>query len=202
MAWLFGISALAILEKHREFNNSKGAHLVIEPNDTQWGGVAEFNIENAGLTEFMDIRYLKSDDILPKLYYEKHRIQFAYIDTVKLFDTVLQDFYFIDKILDVNGAVIFDDCGGSWPGVQRVARFVNNLPHYKVLAGHNKVSNTKKKNLKFRILKSMLEKLPQKNLYYPTINFQTDEELGLNYRCIAFQKISEDKRNWDWDASF
>lgn len=192
----FGISALFILEKHREFNNDRGSHLVIEP--FSWGGVAEHNIEKEGLTKYVDIRYAKSYDILPKLYYEKCHIQFAYIDTLKLFDTILQDFYFIDKMLDVNGVFILDDC--FWPGVQRVARFINSLPHYKFMAGHKKTKLSFKKKLAVGFLKSIIPLLPFKKRFYSTMNFKTDQELGLDYNCIAFQKIGEDERSWDWDS--
>lgn len=196
----FGISSLFILEKHKDYNNPEKAHIIIEPYP--WGGIAEHNIKKEGLTKFADIRYVKSHDILPKLYYEQYHIQFAYIDTLKVFDTVLQDFYFIDKILDVNGVIIFDDCGGGWPGVQRVARFVNTLPHYKILAVHNKTKLTAKKRITVSALKLVMNMLPFKKRFYSTLDFKTDAELCLDYRCIAFQKIAEDERKWDWDMKF
>ena len=60
----------------------------------------------------------------------------------------MQDFYFIINILDIGGVEILDDCGGMCPGVQRgkrLSRFVNTLPHYKILAGHNKTKMNIKK---------------------------------------------------------
>lgn len=39
-------------------------------------------------------------------------------------------------------------------------------------------------------------------MFYPTSSFKTEEELGLDYSCIAFKKIAEDSRNWDWDKPF
>ena len=30
----------------------------------------------------------------------------------------------------------------------------------------------------------------------------TDEELGINARCIAFEKTNNDERNWDWSIDF
>ncbi len=196
----YGISSLFILEKHKEHKNPPKSHLIIEP--FPWDGVAEHNFKNAGLFEFSDIRYLKSHDVLPKLYYENHRIQFAYVDTLKVFDTVLQDFYFIDKILDVNGVFVLDDCGGGWPGVQRVARFINTLPHYKILDKHDKPKVSRKKKIVLVGLRNAFKVIPFKKRFYPTLDFKTERELGLDYRCIAFQKIAEDKRNWDWDKRF
>ncbi len=200
VGFAYGISSMFILEKHREAGNDPKCHLIIEP--FPWGGVAEYNIEKEKLTEFADIRYDLSDKILPGLYLQNHRIQFAYIDTTKVFDTVLQDFYFIDKMLDVNGVVIFDDCGAGCPGVQRVARFVNSLPHYKLYAKHNKAKESLKRRAARVVVSKMIEAIPFKDAVYPTIDFRTDEALGIDSSCIVFQKVSIDQRTWDWDAKF
>lgn len=146
VGFAYGISALFILEKHRELGSVEGAHLVIEP-DNYWGPAATHNITKEGLIEYLQIRNDYSDKVLTQLYHEDYRVQYAYIDTLKRFDGVLQDFYFINKILDVGGVIILDDCGGLWPGVQRVARFINTLSHYKVLAGHLELKNTLKKKI-------------------------------------------------------
>lgn len=201
VGFAYGISAISILEMHRQNGSSKGAHIVIEP-DNYWGNAAIYNIEKEGLTYYLQIRKDYSDKILTQLFHENYRIQYAYIDTTKQFDVVLQDFYFINKILDVGGVVILDDCGGMWPGVQRVARFVNTLPHYKILSGHNKMeSSPLKKTAKF-VFASIINAMPFSKRMYPTLNIKTDAELGLNFSCIAFQKIAEDQRSWDWDKSF
>ena len=196
----YGISTLFILEKHREYKNPHGCHVVIEP--FPWGGVAEHLIRQEKLHELADIRYELSDKILPRLYADNHRIQFAYIDTTKLFDTVLQDFYFIDKMLDVNGVIIFDDCGAGCPGVQRVARFVNTLPHYEIFATHNKAPRSIKRKIASTVINACIALLPFKRDLYPTIDFTTDEKLGLDSSCIAFRKVAADSRRWDWDHSF
>ncbi|MFD2515645.1 O-methyltransferase [Pontibacter locisalis] len=196
----YGISTLFILEKHREFENKTKSHIVIEP--FSWGGVAEHNIEKEGLAEYVEIRYQRSDEVLPRLYFDNIRIQFAYIDTTKVFDTVLQDFYFIDKILDVGGVVVLDDCNGKWPGVQRVARFINVLPHYKLMAAHNKSNLTLKKKLANLAISKFIKLIPFKDKIHPTSDFESDIDLGLDYNCLVFQKVSDDERKWDWDKPF
>lgn len=196
----YGISSLFILEKHRAQGSSEKAHIIIEPYP--WGGVAEYNIDNEGLSYLADIRYHKSDVVLPQLYFEKHRIQFAYVDTTKLFDIVMQDVYFIDKILDVGGVLILDDCGGSWSGIQKVARFIHTLPHYKFMAGHAKSNPSKKLKLAEFAATFMTKCIPYRRRIFPYFNFLTDRSLNLNYNCIAFKKISEDERDWKWDRPF
>jgi len=190
-----------ILEKHRQLGSSKGAHIVIEP-DNYWGTAAMHNIEKEGLASYLQVCKDYSDKILTQFFNENYRIQYAYVDTTKQFDVVLQDFYFINKILDLGGVIIMDDCGGNWPGIQRVVRFINTLPHYKIIAKHNKSEISTKKRLARFFLSLIINLLPFKHRFYTTIDFKTDEELGLNYNCIAFQKIDEDGRNWDWDKSF
>jgi len=196
----YGISAMFILEKHKEYNHDESSHIVIEP--FPWGGAAVYNIKKEGLFNLLKIFYQKSHDVLPMLYQQNERIQYAYVDTTKVFDVVLQDFYFIDKLLDVNGIIIFDDCNGGWPGVQRVARFVNVLPHYRIYKALNKSRKTIKKKIAEKAVKILIKAVPFKDIFYPSSNFKTDAELGLNYSCIAFQKIAEDSRNWDWDKTF
>ena len=201
VGFAYGISAMFILEKHREIQSKHNAHLVIEP-DNYWGNAAIFNIEKEGLIDFLQIKNGYSDTVLTKLFHEEFRLQFAYIDTTKQFDVVMQDFYFINKMMDCGGIVILDDCGGNWPGIQRVARFINTLPNFKMIEGHNKNKVSFKKKAVGKILAFVINLLPFKQLFYPTINFKTDEELGLDYSCIAFQKLEEDSRNWNWDKPF
>ncbi len=141
----YGISTLFILEKHRDMGHSTVCHIAIEPYP--WGGVAEYNIEKEGLENLIEIRYEKSDQVLPRLFYENHRVQFAYVDTTKVFDIVMQDFYFIDKILDVNGIIVLDDCGGGWPGVQRWQDLLILYPTMKCYAKHSKIVYSRKKRL-------------------------------------------------------
>ncbi len=196
IGFAYGISTMFILEKHREYNSKDSAHIVIEP-DPYWGNAAIHNITKEGLDKFLVIKKGYSDEILPGLFHQNHRIQYAFIDTTKQFDVVFHDFYFINKLLDVGGVVIFDDC--DFPGIKRVTRFINQLPNYKILACHYKDKSSIKKNILRKVLSLMIRILPFKNKFYPTIDFKTDEELGLDYRCIAFQKTSHEERDWNWD---
>ena len=160
------------------------------------------NIKKEGLLEYIEVKRDFSDKVLTRLYHENFRLQFAYIDTTKQFDVVMQDFYFISKMLDTNGIIILDDCGGGWPGIQRVARFINTLPNFKVIGSHKKIGITIKKKIALFLVNGFVNLIPFKKRFYPTTNFKTDVELGLDYSCIAFQKVTEDVRNWDWDSTF
>ncbi len=198
VGFAYGVSTLFILEKHRQYNSKDAAHIVIEPFDA-WGTAAEYNIEKEGLTRFMHLQRDFSDKVLAKLFLQNHRVQFAYIDTTKLFDVIMHDFYFIDKMLDTGGVIILDDCGGGWPGVQRAARFFSKLPHYHIMDVHNKIVVSGKRRFIKKILSLLIALIPFKKRIFPATDFSTDEKLGLDYSCIAFKKIAEDKREWNWD---
>ena len=70
------------------------------------------------------------------------------------------------------------------------------------MAVHNKNKNSNKKKIAQKLLSGAINALPFKKRFYPTLNIKTDEELGLNYNCIAFLKTEEDKRSWNWDKAF
>jgi len=52
------------------------------------------------------------------------------------------------------------------------------------------------------IEEKLINFIPFKAKLFPSLSFETDEKLGLNYHFIAFKKISEDNRNWDWNKVF
>ncbi|HET7118066.1 MAG TPA: class I SAM-dependent methyltransferase [Hanamia sp.] len=196
VGFAFGISTLFILEKCLEHKRENGCHIVIEPFD--WGNAAIYNIQKAGLEKYIDIRKELSDRVLPAMYLRNERIQFAYVDTTKVFDIVLQDFYFIDKILDIGGVVIFDDA--TTQGINLVMRFIKSLPHYEVFDKYEKLEVSKKYLIGERIFEKLIEAVPFKKRFMSNLSLKTSRELALNYRCIAFKKIDIDKRNWDWQA--
>ena len=196
VGFAFGISTLFILEKCREYDRNERCHIVIEPFD--WGNAAIYNIKKEGLEKYIDIRKELSDRVLPTMYLKNERIQFAYVDTTKVFDIVLQDFYFIDKILDVGGVVIFDDA--TTPGINLVMRFINSLSHYEILDKHEELKVSKKYSIGEKIFENLIGSLPFKKRFMGNFSLKSSRELGLNYRCIAFKKIDKDKRTWDWDA--
>jgi len=66
---------------------------------------------------------------LPKLLSAGSKIDFSYIDGWHTFDYALLDFWYIDKILNINGAVAFNDCGLR--SVNKVIKFVQSHRDYK-----------------------------------------------------------------------
>jgi predicted O-methyltransferase YrrM len=197
VGFALGISTLFILEKCRQYNRGDKCHVVIEPYS--WGPAAMHNISKEGLDKYIDIRNDLSDKVLPSMYLQNERIQFAYVDTTKVFDVVLQDFYFIDKILDVGGVIILDDA--SMGGVEKVVRFINTLQHYEIMEKFEEVQLSKKYRLLQKVTELILFLTPLKR-QLSIHSLKTSRGLGLGYRCIAFKKTANDARPWDWDRPF
>jgi hypothetical protein len=66
---------------------------------------------------------------LPELVKRKCRIDFAYIDGWHTFDYVLLDFFYIDKMLNTQGIVAFNDAG--YLSVHRVLKFMISHRKYR-----------------------------------------------------------------------
>ena len=134
---------------------------------------------------------------------EKKRIQFVYLDSSKVFDILLTDLHFINKILDINGVIVLDDC--RYPGIRKLIRFMAVHPSFEVFCGLDKDYFSVKRKLATQLYHLLLNKMPFKN-YKSASNYnyklKTDSELGVDYRCIAFKKVKEDDRNWDWHSAF
>lgn len=194
----YGISTLFILEKAREMGASDKSHIVIEP--FSWGTAAIYNIRQEQLENYVEIRNELSDVVIPTMYLNNERIQFAYVDTTKLFDVVMQDFYFIDKILDVGGVVIIDD--SSTGGISLVVRFISTLPHYEIVDRFDEDAVGTTYSIGRNIFEKILSFIPYKKKFLGSYSFKTSRQLGLNYRCIAFKKVGVDERQWNWDKPF
>jgi hypothetical protein len=66
---------------------------------------------------------------LPRLLALGCKVDFGYIDGWHTFDYTLLDFYYIDRMLPVNGVVGFNDC--DYPAVHKAINFVLSHRRYK-----------------------------------------------------------------------
>ena len=183
-------------------------HTVIDPNQsTEWKNVGAANLDRAGIN-FCRLMELPSEIALPDLHKFGERFQFAFIDGWHTFDHSLMDFFFIDKMLDINGIVVIDDTG--MPSVNRVIRYIlNNYPNYVYLDS----VPLKKGKLSIRTIFSsgvkrfigFVSKVLPVSLRYRFIApeiIRTNRTLHLETSMIALKKTSEDKRSWDWFKDF
>jgi predicted O-methyltransferase YrrM len=195
----YGISAVAILDELKKLKQPFH-HTIMDPYQESWNDIGLLNIEKAGFADHITFHRKFSDQVLPSLYNDNYRIQFAYIDSTKVFDVLMTDVYFINKILNVNGILVLDDCG--FPGIRLLVRFLSQLPGYTIHKVFAKDTYSNKLQFLRGIYLGALGALPLKKKVLPGYNFKKDSQLGVNYNCIVFRKIKEDDRNWDWYRSF
>ncbi len=112
-------------------DNGKGRHIAMDPwQDNYPGGPSPglWNLEQAGLRHLVEFHLDSSHRVLPALELRGQQIDFAFIDGFHTFDHTLTDFFLIDKMLTLDGLIVFDDV--SWPSVRKVVRFVlGNRPY-------------------------------------------------------------------------
>ena len=134
LAW--GASSTAICAALRD--NANGARATImDPHQDLPGGAHTYHgvglqaLDRYGLRTVVDFHQERSDWVLAHLAHDGHRIQFAFIDGDHRLDPTFVDFYFIDRMLDVGGVVIFDDF--PFPAVQSVIAHVMGNLHYEAV---------------------------------------------------------------------
>lgn len=190
----YGISTLAIMEALRQ---QKGQHTVIDKfQNESWGGNGLDLIHRAGYAEHLTFYEEFCYEALPALLKEGKQYDFAYIDSTKQFDWILVDFFYLDKLIETGGIIVFDDV--SFPGIRKVLRYISQWPSYRIYGQWPK----NKKQKQSRKLSILLKTLPGLKKFIREETLRSDFDLGLNAHCIALQKTGDDARNWDWHKSF
>jgi predicted O-methyltransferase YrrM len=131
----YGISSLFICQALKDVGAKR--HIIIDPfqmgcnhtgSDAGYEGIGLANLDTAGFSDLITFYAELSYRRLPRLESEGHRLDFAFIDGMHTFDYALVDFFYIDKMLNIGGVVIFDDL---WlPSIRKLCRFIlRNLPY-------------------------------------------------------------------------
>jgi len=131
----YGISTLFICQAHRD--NGTGEHTAIDPfQEKTFRSIGLANLERADLKKVLRFYQAPSDEVLPQLYAQHERLDFAFIDGNHCFDYALVDFFYIDKLLNIGGHIAFDDL---WiPSVRKVVSFVLKNTPYKLIRPSSK----------------------------------------------------------------
>jgi methyltransferase family protein len=126
----YALSTLAIAGVHAD--RETGRHVAVDPiQSTKWRSLGREHVRRAGLEPYVRVVEERSDEALPRMVAEGETCDFAFIDGHHLFDFVLVDFFYLDRMLDVGGVVAFHD---PWiPAVGRVLEFVRRNRDYDVL---------------------------------------------------------------------
>ncbi|MBW4634659.1 MAG: class I SAM-dependent methyltransferase [Iphinoe sp. HA4291-MV1] len=183
----YGLSTLFICQAHQD--KGTGIHTAIDPmQNSMWKSIGLLNVKKANLADNLRFFESCSHEVLPQLLAKREKLDFAFIDGSHHFDYTLVDFFYIDKLLQVGGYVVFDDI---WmPGVRKVVSYVLRNRDYELVKIDMKTSIWKglAKSTK-RFLQNPLEQ------DYGRIRF-------IFSNICVLRKISEDNRNWDYHRSF
>lgn len=150
-------------------------HIIDAFQSTEWQGIGVANLERAGYGGRFHLHEELSEFCLPRLLQEGLRFDFAFVDGWHTFDHVLLEFFYINRMLDVGGIVIFDDL--HLPSLQKVLAYLENYPCYERLA------------------------LPPEIAQSVPLKVRRMMDLPLS-RIGGFVKRSEDQRAWSWFEDF
>lgn len=199
----FGISSLFICEELGKIPG--GHHTIIDGfQSSVFHNIGVSNLEKANVGFYELIEGL-SEIELPKLLSEGKKYDFCFIDGNHTFDHTLVDFFYLNRMLNVGGIVVFDDIG--FPAVTKAVRYVLNYPSYQYV-DHVQVNPTGGRKLfeagfkrPMNLLAGIFPKKLRYEIFAASIN-KTDKQLHLSTSMIALQKIKEDDRQWNWYEDF
>lgn len=121
MAWAG--STLVLAATHRDLGATENRqHVAIDPfQSNYWDDVGRLAVERAGLAGWTEVYEEYSSLQLPQLVKSGEEYDIVYIDGSHLFEDVFIDFYYVCRLVAVNGIVLLDDAAGSQ--VAKVLRF-------------------------------------------------------------------------------
>jgi predicted O-methyltransferase YrrM len=202
----FGVSTLYICDAMSQLGGRK--HIVCDPD--QFGaigggfhGLGLKNVHDAGYDGLVEFHPTSSHILLPRLEEQGTRVQFAFIDGWHTFDYTFIDFFYIDRILDVGGVVVFDDAI-YYRAVRKVIRYALTHRAYSLYGGNGCGVSWKWK------LASAVGNLPLlRSISRPDVLIP-DSALGIMGRYIALRKDRQDvlgdgkngSRRWDQHFEF
>lgn len=182
----YGLSTLFICQAHND--KGIGIHTAIDPNqDTRFKAIGLLNVRKAGLDSILRFFPAPSFEVLPQL--EGEHFDFAFVDGRHLFDYVLVDFFYIDKLLKVGGCIAFDDI---WmPAIRKVVAFLLRNRSYKLV-----------KRPSMRILPpwKRAARIGRRLLQNPFAKDYSVKFVSENV-CVL-RKIADDDRQWNFHRSF
>lgn len=185
----YGTSTLAIVDAIAANN---GHAVAIDPaENSYWGGNGLELVKQAGYEGRLDFYEEQSHTALSRFLAEGKKFDFAYVDSTKLTDWLMVDYFLIDKLLEAGGVLVFDDV--NYPSIRKLVRYIAQLPHYKVYGNWpaNKQSSAIRKIIKNWLTLGANDGITVK-----------DYKLGVYTRCVALRKIKDDERPYDWHVKF
>jgi len=198
----FGISTLFICDALSK--KASPRHVIVDPHQTSRAhGIGIAHIEKAGF-EFFHLIEEPSEIALPNLLKKGEKFDFALIDGWHTFDHTLLDFFYLNRLLEIGGIIVFDDC--TMPSVNRVVRYISNYDSYSFIGSVPSTLTKKRKilNVVKLIMHNLLKMFPAlytQEIFDDSI-IRTASPYMSGSSMIALQKIGKDCRNNKWYKHF
>lgn len=188
----YGMSTLFMCQGLTD--NGGGQHVAIDPEaSTTWKSVGMFNVGKAGFKDMVTLYESPSYRVLPKLLADGQRFDVVFIDGLHLFDAVLLDFFYADKLLNTGGYIVFHDT--FMPSVRKVLAFIRRNTSYEpVEALHGKPARF------LRWCGVTVRNLIENPMDIYASVFLRREHFKPN--LFVIEKTADDKRVWNHYKSF
>ncbi len=184
----YGLSSLHICQAHRD--KGGGSHTAIDPFQDGWKSIGVLNVRRAGLEDLLRVIEAPSCEALPQLLEKGERFDLAFIDGAHRFDNVILDFFYVDRLLNVGGVVVFDDLG--MPPVYDAVSYVIRNRAYEIV----RIPPRGKITFRSTIGRAV------RNLFRGGVGLRYRGIPLLTGNLVALRKIDWDNRPWDYHRSF
>lgn len=180
------------------------SHTAIDPfQDSEYQGRAVDSIRRTGF-HFFQLIEQPSEIALPALLMKGERYDLALIDGLHTADQALVDFYYLDRMVQPGGIIVFDDVHSQ--AVTKIVHYVWTYPNYQL------VGTCGRRGIRRRLLNTLkqitsMALWPVKQSFgeaifreFVDIWLLQSETLWTIDSCtmIAFQKIADYSRDTNW----
>jgi len=193
----YGLSSLHICEALR--NRQDTSHVIVDPDQmSAWHGVGIAQLERAGI-DFFDFIPQPSELALPDLLRSQpERFDLVFIDGWHTFDQTMVDLFYANRLVRVGGYIVVDDC--HWESVSAAVSYYRNYPAFEQVREPAIVPHSGKERIGKTISTTFPPGLARMVLpasvyshYYRRMRFPS---------MVAFKKVAQDTRKWNWFVGF
>lgn len=174
-------------------------HLALDPNQSNdWHGIGRLNLKRAGY-DFAEVKETPSEIALPRLLDKGVKFEFGLIDGWHTFDQALVDFFYINRVTEIGGVVVFHDA--KMPAINKVVRYILNYPSYEVKSIEELDWG---QTWKRKMLSQFTNFIPRRlaGSVFDDSFLRQDAERGISNQLVALRKVAEDERNSGWFREF
>jgi predicted O-methyltransferase YrrM len=194
IGFAYGLSTLYIADALSDRDVER--YVAVDPHQsTQWHSIGLRNIERAGI-DYVDLMEEYSEVALPNLLSQGARFDFVFIDGYHTFDHTLLDLFYANRLTDVGGLIVVDDC--SFSSVAMAVSYFANYPCFEI--AYEPDVRSVRQQIK-AAARAMVPRPLAKHIL-PHSVYATAYSKRIFPTMIALRKVAEDNRDWRWFQSF